>query len=138
MVQGQFHEIWPLRLNNIKHVTDNPMHGFSGILNIFVWHLVATKMNFCPQFSVRLWAKIFENKLFTCWYGSISDCWYHDIWIIDFWLSIDWVRRNIFGLKFRLKIGQSETSSVLNQSKMTNFHQWRLKNGRFWTINQFF
>ena len=57
MVQGQFHEIWPLRLNNIKHVTDNPMHGFSGICNIFVWHLVLT--NFRPEVSACPWTNIY-------------------------------------------------------------------------------
>ena len=62
-----------------------------------------------------------HGPIFTCWYGSISDWWNDDIWILDFWLSIDGVRWNIFRLKFCLKIDQSQTSSALNQSKNDQF-----------------
>ena len=128
MVQGQFHEIWPSRTNNMTHVTlkDNPMNRFS------------RKTFFCltfvsdPNLDLKFWTKNWTNNSdtlfrteicrkywlkaltencgpnvlvhgtarFTCWDGSISDWWNNDIWIIDFGLGIHWVWWNIFGLKF--------------------------------------
>ena len=62
MVQGQFHEIWPSRTNNMTHVTpeDNPMNGFSR-KNIFVWHLFLTK-NLGAIISAKIWTKSWTKK----------------------------------------------------------------------------
>ena len=71
MVQGQFHEIWPSRTNNImSHVThvtkwENLMHRFSRKYFSFVWHLpFPIIQNFVPDFVFEiLFSRIFRKFL---------------------------------------------------------------------------